>query len=271
MPHLGPAWFFSAGLSWAYQAISCLLARRPSHLKKLPSGRTHPPGSHAVQLLGRAPPSTALGPARSLEGLKAISHLFQLWGPRPEPLRPQRARWGVGSLVLTLSARDLVRPLGQAQLPRKVHCEHFTGQRLKCTVAPRGPARNAGWSRATPPKTGSFLPRMAGSMPLLGRAPHGIAWGPARSLEGLAAAPQTDSAVGPRRIQQLRPQRAVRPPALVLGPRPVLNSLGPARSLRGRLDRRPDPCFGSWTTCRVACPRLAFARYWPRNGPLSRA
>ena len=100
--------------------------------------------------------------------------------------------------MLTLSARDLVRPLGQVQLPRKVRCEHFTGQRLKCTVAPRGPARNAGWSRATPPKTGSFLPRMAGSMPLLGRAPHGIAWGPARSLEGLAAAPQTDSAVGPR-------------------------------------------------------------------------
>ena len=49
-----------------------------------------------------------------------------------------------------------------------------------------------------PQKTGSLLPRMAGSMPLLGRAPHGIAWGPARSLEGLAAAPQTDSAVGPR-------------------------------------------------------------------------
>ena len=69
--------------TWAYQAISCLLARRPSHLKELPSGRTHPPGSHAVQLLGRAPPSTALGPARSLEGLKAISHLFQLWGRAP--------------------------------------------------------------------------------------------------------------------------------------------------------------------------------------------
>ena len=47
----------------------------------------------------------------------------------------------------------------------------------------------------------------------VGPRPHSKAWGPARSLEGLAAAPQTDSAVGPR---------------------PALNSSGPSALAEGQ-------------------------------------
>ena len=68
--------------TWAYQAISCLLARRPSQIKQLPSGRTLPPGSHAVQLLGR-PAQHSLGPSALAGGPHGHFPFLSAVGPRP--------------------------------------------------------------------------------------------------------------------------------------------------------------------------------------------
>ena len=100
-----------------------------------------------------------------------------------------------------------------------------SGQRLNCTVAPRGPARNAGWSCGTPPNTGSFCQ----------------AW---QDLCRCWAAPRT-AKLGAQRARW----KALRPlPSQIqlLGRAPQKTAQAPARSLRGRLDRRPAPCSCSW-------------------------